>query len=529
MAERTGQTRAAPAVLEAQYISKSFDRVQALTEVSFAVRPGEVHALAGQNGAGKSTLIKVLTGYHAPTSGRLVMAGRPVHFSGPRDAQAAGIGTMYQEVNLIPLRSVAHNLFLGTEPRTRWGLLDQRKLYRDASELLDRYGLGSIDARADLGSFPLGVQQMISMVRAAASNARVLVMDEPTSALNEAEVRTLFAVVRRLVAEGTGVVYVSHRLDELYELCDRVTVLRDGRVVAESVMDDMGRHELVDAMLGRALAQVVRRPKAKAPAADRAAGLQVEGIHGGPKVRGISFSVGLGEVVGLAGLLGSGRTETVETVFGVERYRRGQVRLGDRRLRPGRPADAISAGLAFLPEDRRADGVIPNLSVRDNILLATMGKTARLGVVNRSAAERVVLELMKRLAVRASGPEQRVGELSGGNQQKVLIARWLATHPKVMILDDPTRGIDVGAKSEVQSIVGELAANGAGIVMISSELEELVSAADRVLVLRSGELAGEIGADDLDEQSIVRALAGDKPAGAGLAAGEGEPDDAGVR
>jgi monosaccharide-transporting ATPase len=506
------------AVLEAQGISKDFGRVHALSDVSFAVRPGEVHALAGQNGAGKSTLIKILTGYHSPTAGRLLISGRQVHFSGPRDAQVAGISTMYQEVNLVPLRSVAHNLFLGSEPRTRWGLVDQRKLFRDARDLLERYGMGAINVRAEVGSLPLGIQQMVALVRAAAASARALVMDEPTSALNDAEVRTLFSVVRRLVQEGTAVVYVSHRLDELFDLCHRVTMLRDGRVVGESAMSDITRQELVDTMLGRALAQIVKRPKPETTLDGAAPALSVSGLHGGPKVRGVSLTVQPGEVVALAGLLGSGRTETAETIFGVERSRGGQVRVDGRRLRPGKPADAIDAGLAFLPEDRRADGIIPNMSVRDNILLATMGRMSRLGFVKRAAADRVVSELMDRLSVRASGPDQRVGELSGGNQQKVLLARWLAAHPKVIILDDPTRGIDVGAKAEVQSIVGELAANGAGIVMISSELEELVAASDRALVLRSGEVVAEIPGDSLDEQNIIKALAGD-PTGIGLSRG----------
>ncbi|HET9058807.1 MAG TPA: sugar ABC transporter ATP-binding protein [Acidimicrobiales bacterium] len=502
------------AVLEAQGISKDFGRVHALSDVSFALRPGEVHALAGQNGAGKSTLIKILTGYHAPSAGRLFVSGRQVHFSGPRDAQVAGISTMYQEVNLVPLRSVAHNLFLGSEPRTRWGLVDQRKLFRDARDLLDRYGMGAINARVDLGSLPLGIQQMVALVRAAAANARVLVMDEPTSALNDAEVRTLFSVVRRLVQEGAAVIYVSHRLDELFDLCHRVTVLRDGRVVGESAMSEITRQELVDTMLGRALAQMVKRPKPETTVEGAAPALSVTNLHGGPKVRDVSFTVRPGEVVALAGLLGSGRTETVETIFGVERSRGGEVHLGGRRLRPGKPADAIDAGLAFLPEDRRADGVIPNMSVRDNILLTTMGRMSRFGFVKRAAAERVVSELMDRLSVRASGPDQRAGELSGGNQQKVLLARWLAAHPKVLILDDPTRGIDVGAKAEVQSIVAELAADGAGIVMISSELEELLAASDRALVLRSGEVVTEIAGNSLNEQNIIKALAGD-PAGTG--------------
>jgi monosaccharide-transporting ATPase len=496
------------AVLAAVSVSKHFGLAQALADVSFDVVPGEVHAIAGQNGAGKSTLIKILTGYYVPDHGELRLAGRPLRLTSPREAQQAGIAAMYQEVNLIPQRSVAANLLLGREPRGRLGLIDVKAMHRQARDLMARYGFKDIDVAADVASYPLGIQQMVALVRCAAASSRVLIMDEPTSALNAAEVETLSGVVRRLADEGTGIVFVSHRLDELYQLCTRVTVLRDGCVAASSAMADITRPALVAAMLGRELLTVTENAKAAAGKAGTDVILETAGLSRGVKVRDVSLTVHAGEIVGLAGLIGSGRTETVETIFGIETADAGRVEVAGRRLRAGSPRSAIAAGLAFLPEDRRADGIIPNMSVRDNIALAVMGRTSRLGVVNRRRIDKEVRELMQRLSVRAYGPDQKISELSGGNQQKVLLARWLATRPKAIFLDDPTRGIDVGAKAEVETIIAELARDGVGVIIISSEIEVIVAVSDRVLVLDSGRLAGELGPGGIDENHVLALLAG---------------------
>ncbi|MBM0256395.1 sugar ABC transporter ATP-binding protein [Micromonospora sp. 4G55] len=501
-------TDAAP-VLEVRDVSKHFPGVRALDAVSLSVAPGEVHALVGENGAGKSTLIKVITGVYQADSGEIRYRGAPVTFGRPLDAQRAGISTIYQEVNLIPLLSIARNLFLGREPR-RFGLLDVGRMNRDATEVLAGYGV-DVDVTRPLRSMSLGAQQMVALARAVAVDAKVLVMDEPTSSLEPREVQTLFRLVRRLSARGIAVVYVSHRLDELYQLCDRVTVLRDGRVVHTGALAGLDRLRLVSAMLGRDLAEV-RRDGVTGFTGDHTARdgepvLRVEGLRKRHLLHDVSFTVRPGEVTGLGGLLGSGRSETAKAVVGALPLDAGTVTVAGRRLRRPTPKRALRAGVALLPEDRKAEGIIPELSVRENIVLAAMPRLARAGVVSRARQDRIVETFMTRLRIRAASPEQRVGELSGGNQQKVLLARWLCLNPRLLLLDEPTRGIDVGAKAEVQKLVGELARDGLGVVLISSDLEELVEGADRVVVLRAGAVVGELAGADVSEPAILATLA----------------------
>ncbi|GIF51456.1 sugar ABC transporter ATP-binding protein [Asanoa ferruginea] len=497
-------------MLEVRAVTKRFPGVRALDAVDMAVLPGEVHALVGENGAGKSTLIKVLTGVYRADEGEVHYRGEPVSFARPLDAQRAGISTIYQEVNLIPLMSVARNLFLGREPRTRFGLLDIGRMNRDAGETLGRYGI-DVDVTRPLRSTSLGTQQMVALARAVAIDAKVLVMDEPTSSLEPREVRTLFDVVRRLREQGLAVVYVSHRLDELYELCQRVTVLRDGRVVHTGPLEGLARLALVSHMLGRDISQV-RREGLTGFTGDHALAdgetpvLRVEGLTKRHQLHDVSFDVRAGEVTGLGGLLGSGRSETAKAIVGALPLDEGTVTVNGRRLRRLSPAAAIRAGIALLPEDRKAEGIIPDLSVRENIVLAAMPRLARAGIVTRAKQDAIVETFMTRLRIKAAGPEQRVAELSGGNQQKVLLARWLCLHPKVLLLDEPTRGIDVGAKAEVQKLVDELAAQGLAVVLISSDLEELVEGADRVVVLRSGAVAGELVGDEVTEDAILATL-----------------------
>jgi ribose transport system ATP-binding protein len=515
-------------VLEVRELSKRFPGVLALDAVSVSIAPGEVHALVGENGAGKSTLIKVLTGVHRVDRGEVRYLGRPVSFARPLDAQLAGISTIYQEVNLIPLMSVARNLFLGREPRGRLGLVDVRRMNRDAARILDRYGI-DVDVTRPLRSISLGAQQMVALARAVAIDARVLIMDEPTSSLEPREVRTLFRVVRDLSARGIAVLYVSHRLDELYRLCERVTVLRDGRVVHTGELSNLDRLRLVSYMLGRDPTQVrtegvtgfsgghdpggeatpepQRRTRTDPPL------LRVEGLRKRHLLHGVTFDVLPGQVTGLGGLLGSGRSETVKAIAGALPLDGGAVTVAGRRLRRLSPAATIRAGIALLPEDRKAEGIVPELSVRENIVLAAMPRLARAGVVTRAAQDRIVDTFIRRLRIKASSPEQRVAELSGGNQQKVLLARWLCLHPRVLLLDEPTRGIDVGAKVEVQRLVDDLARDGLAVVLVSSDLEELVEGADRVVVLRAGAVVGEIAGDDVSEHTIMATLAtGDRDA-----------------
>jgi monosaccharide-transporting ATPase len=497
-------------VLEVRGIAKRFPGVLALDDVSLSVARGEVHALVGENGAGKSTLIKVLTGVYKADAGEVRYLGEPVTFGRPLDAQHAGISTIYQEVNLIPLMSVARNLFLGREPRGRLGLVDVRRMNREATAVLRRYGI-DVDVTRPLRSISLGAQQMVALARAVAVDAKVLIMDEPTSSLESREVETLFRVVRELSAQGIAVLYVSHRIDELYQLCSRVTVLRDGKVVHAGPLDGLDRLRLVSHMLGRDLVQVRREGltgfAGDHEAADAEPLLRAEGLTKRHVLRDVSFAVRPGEVTGLAGLLGAGRSETAKAIIGALPLDSGTVSVGGRRLRHLSPKAAIANGVALLPEDRKAEGIIPDLSVRENIVLAALPRLSRAGLVTRDRQDRIVRTFMERLRIKASSPEQRVAELSGGNQQKVLLARWLCLEPRLLLLDEPTRGIDVGAKAEVQRLVDELAREGLAVVLISSDLEELVEGADRVVVLRAGAVVGELAGDEVSEHAIMATLA----------------------
>ncbi|MBQ0825469.1 sugar ABC transporter ATP-binding protein [Streptomyces tagetis] len=502
-------------VLAVRGLSKTFPGVRALDGVDLTLHPGEVHALIGENGAGKSTLIKVLTGVHRPDAGDITFQGRPVAFSTPMEAQKAGISTIYQEVNLIPLLSVARNLFLGREPRTRLGLLDFGRMHREADEALRAHGV-RVDVRQPLRTLGVGAQQMVALARAVATDARVVIMDEPTSSLEPREVETLFSVIRRLRESGIAVVYVSHRLDELYAVCETVTVLRDGRRVHHGRLADLDRLGLVSTMLGRDMGEVRSEGLTKFTGDHHAAAgepvLQATGLTVPHRLHGVSVGIRPGEVVGLGGLLGSGRTETAKAISGALPLRSGDVVVAGAPLRGGSTPAAIRAGISLLPEDRKSEGIVPGLSVRENIALAALPRLSRFGLVSEARVDAVVDTFVRRLRIKASSPHQKVGELSGGNQQKVLLARWLAMNPKVLLLDEPTRGIDVGAKAEVQKLVDELAADGLGVLLISSDLEELIEGSDRVVVLKDGAVVGELTGDDVTEDKLMRTIAGDPPA-----------------
>ncbi len=500
------------ALLEVVDVAKTFPGVRALDQVSFTLRPGEVHALVGENGAGKSTLIKVLTGVYQPDGGELRYQDRPVQFGTPMDAQRAGISTIYQEVNLIPLMSVAHNLFLGREPR-RFGLLDEGRMYREAREILAGYGV-TTDVRRQLGTLALGAQQMVALARAVMVDAKVVIMDEPTSSLEPREVETLFGVIRELHARDIGIVYVSHRLDELYQICDAVTILRDGKLVHTGRIAELDRLRLVSLMLGRDVAEVRKEGFTGFTGqhgTDTAARpvLTVSGLNSRHKLHDVSFEVRPGEVVGLGGLLGAGRSETIKAVGGAYPLDAGEIEVDGAPLRKPNPVRAVGAGIAVQPEDRKAEGIVAGLSVRDNIALAILPRMSRLGLVSDARIDEVVAKYMTRLQIKASGPDQLVGDLSGGNQQKVLLARLLATDPKVLLLDEPTRGIDVGAKAEVQSLIDELAAEGLGVVLVSSDAEELIEGSDRVVVLRDGVVVGTLTGTEVTTEDLMARIAGD--------------------
>jgi galactofuranose transport system ATP-binding protein len=497
-------------VLEVRDVSKRFLGVVALDRVSLGLRAGEVHALVGENGAGKSTLIKVMTGVYRPDEGEIAYLGQPVTYTRPRDAQAAGISTIYQEVNLVPLLSVARNLFLGREPKNRLGLIDTARMHREATELLAGYGI-TVDVRRPLGELGLGIQQMVAITRAVSTAARVVIMDEPTSSLEPREVERLFEVVNLLRARQVAVLYITHKLDEVFKLCQRVTVLRDGRLVHSGDVAAITRLRLVAAMLGRDVAEVqahgVTSFGEEHQQRDDRPVLEAHGLTRRHVLDGVSIGVRRGEVVGLAGLLGSGRTETAKAIFGAQPLDQGSVSVAGRPLRLGSPQAAIGAGIAMLPEDRKAEGIVPNLSVRENIVLAALPALTRAGFVSERRQDELVTAFIGRLRIKASSPDQPVAELSGGNQQKVLLARILCLDPKVLILDEPTRGIDVGAKAEVQSLIDDLAGKGLGVLLISSELEEVVEGSDAVVVLKDGAVVGTLGRDEIGEDRIMELIA----------------------
>ena len=499
-------------VLRMEGITKRFAGVTALDGVSLELRRGEVHALVGENGAGKSTLVKIMTGAYRRDAGDVWLDGHPAAFDTPAAAQAAGVIAVHQEIHLLPHRTVAENVFLGREPR-RWGglLVDWPRMFAETRALLDRLGL-DIDARAELCALRTAQRQMVAIARGVSLGAKVLVLDEPTSSLTEREVAILYRLIATLKDAGTAIVYISHRFDELYAVCDRVTVLRDGRHVATRPLAGLERLDLVCLMLGKSREALAAGATAFTAHGERPAGetplLRAQGLARGTRLRGVSLEVGRGEVVGLAGLLGSGRSETARAVFGADPAEAGTIEVDGRRIAPRAPEDGIAARIAFLSEDRKVEGIVPELSVRENLTLAALPALTRMGVVDRKRQQAVVDEYMRRFAIKAASPEQRIRELSGGNQQKVLLARWLATQPALFIVDEPTRGIDVGARGEIQSLVNELASSGLGVLMISSDLEELVEGSSRVVVLRDGEDVAVLHRDALSQDAIIHAMAG---------------------
>ncbi len=479
-------------LMEMRGISKTFGAVRALTDVSFAVAAGELHALMGENGAGKSTLMKILSGaYLADPGGEIRFDGRPAHITGPADAQALGISTIYQELSLAPNLTVAENMFLGREHRGR-GLIDRRSMAAAAAEILHRLDAG-FGPTVQVAALSLAEQQLVEIARALARNSRILVMDEPTTALSSHETERLFELIGQLRRDGLAIIYISHRMAEVYELADRVSVLRDGAYVGTLTRAELSADRLVKMMVGRDLGSFYK--KAHAPAArDAEVILAVRDMGDGRRVRGCSFEIRRGEVLGLAGLVGAGRTELARLIYGADPRTSGEVVLAGRPLNITNPLDAVGAGIVYLTEDRKHLGLFLDMTVRDNINIGVLAQDSRPGgVLNRSAAKRRATGAIAALGIRVSGDGAAVGSLSGGNQQKVLLSRLLETKPKVLLLDEPTRGVDIGAKSEIYRLIDEVARAGIGVLVISSELPEIVGVCDRVLVMRDGAIAGGVG------------------------------------
>jgi ribose transport system ATP-binding protein len=498
-----------PPLLRMQGIAKRFGGVHALKGVDFELRHGEVHALLGENGAGKSTLINVLSGVFGDYEGTVEVGGEPVRFHRPAQAQAAGVATIHQELDLVPEMTVAENLFLGREPRTRLRLLDRGRLHRDARELLEHIGV-TIDPARRLGSLRVGEQQLVEIAKALSLDARILVMDEPTSALADAEVDQLFTVIRDLRARDVGVLYVSHRLEELPAIADRATVLRDGGLAGTVEIGATSRQELIRMMVGQPLGELF--PDADAETGEE---LVLEELTVTPRrprpgrsePRGVSLRVRRGEVVGLAGLMGAGRTELLETLYGAGSpgQRSGRVVLEGREVDVTSPRQALAAGIGFVPEDRKDLGLVLGQSINSNITIAALRSFARAGLVKRGAEKRAVERSMSDMAIKAPGRLAAVRTLSGGNQQKVVFAKQLLTRPKLLLLDEPTRGVDVGAKAEIYRLLAGLSAEGLGILMASSELPELLGVCDRIVVLRAGAVALELDAREASQELILEA------------------------
>jgi galactofuranose transport system ATP-binding protein len=496
------------AILDIAGVVRDFPGTRALDHVSFALGRGEVHAVVGENGAGKSTLVKVLAGIHQPDAGIMRVRGERVHFGSPRDAERAGISAVHQDANLVPQMSVARNLFLGREPRRRHGLINVARMHALATDIVAGLGL-RVDVRRPLGAYEPGVRQMVAVARALSAGTPIVVLDEPTAGLEAAETERLFAAIAALRDEGRSVVYVTHKLSEVEAVCDRVTVLRDGRIVHTGPVAGLDRLRLVSLMLGRRVtpgATTVLGAPAAEPADEPI--LQATGLTRRHVLTDVSINLRPGEVVGLSGLLGAGRTETARAIAGALPLDAGQVTVSGAHLRKRSIAGAIRAGVGLLPDNRKAEGIVGTLSVRDNIALAALPRLARAGIVSEARLDKVVGALMSRLRIKATSPHQPASELSGGTQQKVLLARWLATHPRVLMLDEPTRGIDVGSKAEVQSLIDDLAVEGLAVMLISSDLDEIVSTCDRVVVLRDGAIVNQLTGTDITEKNIMSLLAG---------------------
>ncbi len=495
-------------VLTMRDISKTFPGVKALQHVDFTLRKGEIHALMGENGAGKSTLIKVLTGVHPFESGEIKMEGKdaPIVNRSPQDAQDNGISTVYQEVNLCPNLTVAENLFIGREPR-KAGLIDWKTMNKKSTELLKDL---QIDAKATdkLEECSLAKQQMIAIARAVDMNCRVLILDEPTSSLDDDEVEKLFVLMNRLKAQGVGIIFVTHFLEQVYAVCDRITVLRNGELVGEYTTKDLPRVMLVAKMMGKDFDDLADIKGEHAELKEFIPVIEAEGIGRKGSIRPFNFTVNKGEVVGLTGLLGSGRSELVRAIYGADKPDCGKLKVNGKEVKINSPLDAMKLGMAYLPEDRKKDGIIADLSVRENIIIALQAKRGMFHPLSKKEMEEAADKYIEMLQIKTASRETPIKSLSGGNQQKVIIGRWLLTNPDYLILDEPTRGIDIGTKTEIQKLVLDLADQGMAVTFISSEVEEMLRTCSRMGVLRDGKKVGEISGNELSQEGIMKAIAG---------------------
>jgi rhamnose transport system ATP-binding protein len=498
-------------ILQVKAIQKRFPGVHALKGVDFEVRPGEIHALLGENGAGKSTLIKIIAGVYQPDSGEIYMNGKPVTFANPREAQNVGVATMYQELSLYPELTVAENIFMGHAPRRHFGpinIMDWNSMFTRAKELLAELEIYDMDVKRLVGTLNVGNRQRVEIAKALSLNARLLIMDEPTAALTESDVANLFAIVRLLRERGVGIIYISHKLIEVFELADRVTVLRDGEYIGTKNVSETNENELISMMVGRTIENLF--PKQKAEIKDVV--LEVKNLQREPHTRNISFQVRAGEIVGLAGLVGSGRSETAQVIFGILPAESGEIQVGGRKVNITQPAEAVKYGIAYVPEDRGTQGLVRQMTIRENVSMAILKQVSNTTFIDYGAEKNLAKGAIEQFGIRAYSTEQVANKLSGGNQQKVVVGKWLASNPLLIIMDEPTRGVDVGAKSEIHRLMSELAAErGLAILMISSELPEILGMSDRILVMREGAIVAEFSRAEATQEKIGAAMMSSEP------------------
>lgn len=494
---------AAKPVLRLSGISKSFPGVKALDGVSLELFPGQVTALIGENGAGKSTIVKVLTGIYRADEGRIEIDGAPVHFATPQDATAAGITAIHQETVLFDELSVAENIFIGHAPRGRFGLIDKAEMTRRARDILERID-APLDPATPLKDLGIASKHLVAIARALSVDARVVVMDEPTAALSQKEIEELYELVERLKSEGRAILFISHKFDEIFRIADRYAVFRDGAHIGAGRMADVTEGDLVQMMVGRAVDQIF--PERSHQAGDEV--LRVEGFCHPTEFDGIDLSLRAGEILGFYGLVGAGRSELMQAIFGITRPSMGKIRVGGAEVTIRSPSDAVANGIVYVPEDRGRQGAILGLPIFQNVTLPSLGQTSRAGFLKLAEEFNLARDYTKRLDLRAAALDQDVGNLSGGNQQKVVIAKWLATKPRVIILDEPTKGIDIGSKAAVHAFMAELAAEGLAVLMVSSEIPEIMGMSDRVIVMREGLIAAELSGEALTPEALVRHAAG---------------------
>lgn len=498
-------------ILEMKGIEIQFPGVKALDKVDFSLNTGEVHALLGENGAGKSTLIKCLTGVHHKDAGTIILDGREINPVSPQHANGMGISTVFQEINLCPNLTVAENIFVGRQPMKR-RQINWKEINRRAEELMSRFHL-NIDVTRPLSYYSTAVQQMVSIARAVDIQAKILILDEPTSSLDDNEVQLLFNVVRELKAEGMGIIFITHFLDQVFEISDRMTILRNGRLVGSYNIDEITKLELVTKMIGKDMDVIFNLKRANVKE-DAPYMLTAEHIGAPGQIKDISLSLKEGELMGFAGLLGSGRTETAEMLFGANRATKGEIKVKGKTADIKTPADAMACGIAFCPEDRKRDGIIADLSIRENIMLAVQARRGFLHPMSRQEQNALADKYIKALSIATPDAEKKIGELSGGNQQKVILARWMAANPDVLILDEPTRGIDVGAKAEIQRLMLEMCNDGVSVIFISSELDEIIRCSNKIIVMRDREKVAELDGENCTQQTILNVIAdGAKAAG----------------